>query len=68
MPAPVMHFYSGSPMHLLSGVDSRRVIITRLQKWMGHSFPEYTAQYVAELLRQAPELLGDERADAERMW
>lgn len=46
----------------------RRVMITRLQKWMGHSFPEYTAQYVAELLRQAPELLGDERADAERMW
>ena len=43
-------------------------MITRLQKWMGHSFPEYTAQYVAELLRQAPELLGDERADAERMW
>jgi hypothetical protein len=38
----------------------RRVMITRLQKWMGHSFPEYTAQYVAELLRQAPELLGDE--------
>jgi hypothetical protein len=35
---------------------------------MGHSFPEYTAQYVADLLRQAPELLGDERADAERMW
>jgi integrase/recombinase XerD len=46
----------------------RRVMITRLQKWMGHSFPEYTAQYVADLLRQAPELLGDERADAERMW
>jgi integrase/recombinase XerD len=46
----------------------RRVMITRLQKWMGHSFPEYTAQYVAELLRQAPELLGDERSDAERMW
>ncbi|MGC1565487.1 MAG: recombinase family protein, partial [Trebonia sp.] len=22
MPAPVMHFYSGSPMHFLSGVDS----------------------------------------------
>ena len=43
-------------------------MITRLQKWMGHSFPEYTAQYVAELLQQAPELLGDERADAERMW
>ena len=46
----------------------RRVMITRLQKWMGHSFPEYTAQYVAELLKHAPELLGDERADAERMW
>ena len=29
---------------------------------------EYTAQYVADLLRQAPELLGDERANAERMW
>ncbi len=46
----------------------RRVMITRLQKWMGHSFPEYTAAYVAELLKHAPELLGDERADAERMW
>jgi integrase/recombinase XerD len=46
----------------------RRVMITRLQKWMGHSFPEYTAQYVGELLKHAPELLGDERADAERMW
>jgi hypothetical protein len=28
----------------------------------------FTAQYVAELLKHAPELLGDERADAERMW
>jgi hypothetical protein len=25
MPAPVMHFYSGSPMHFLSGVDSGSV-------------------------------------------
>lgn len=45
-----------------------RVMITRLQRWMGHSFPEYTAAYVTELIRFAPELLGDERADAERMW
>jgi integrase/recombinase XerD len=46
----------------------RRVMITRIQNWMGHSFPEYTAAYVAQLLKHAPELLGDERADAERMW
>jgi integrase len=45
-----------------------RVMITRLQRWMGHSFPEYTAAYVTELIRFAPELLGDDRADAERMW
>jgi hypothetical protein len=32
------------------------------------SFIEYTAQYVSELLRLAPELLGDERAAAECMW
>lgn len=45
-----------------------RVYITRLQRWMGHSFMEYTAQYVAQLIQHAPELLGDDRGDAERMW
>ncbi len=67
---------SGGPHALPKGIRHgffvqaicRRVHITRLQKWMGHSFMEYTAQYVAQLLQHAPELLGDERADAERMW
>jgi hypothetical protein len=26
MPAPVMHFYSGSPMHFLSGVDRDSIV------------------------------------------
>jgi hypothetical protein len=26
MPAPVMHFYSGSPMHFLSGVDNLVIV------------------------------------------
>jgi hypothetical protein len=44
------------------------VYIAKLQKWMGHSFMEYTAQYLTQLLQHAPELLGDDRADAARMW
>jgi integrase len=67
---------SGGPHALPKGIRHgffvqaicRRVVITRLQKWMGHSFMEYTMQYVAQLLQHAPELLGDDRADAERMW
>ena len=67
---------SGGPHALPKGIRHgffvqaicRRVAITRLQKWMGHSFMEYTAQYVAQLLQHAPELLGDERGDAERLW
>ena len=35
---------------------------------MGHSEIDYTAADVADLMRYAPDLLGDERADAERMW
>jgi integrase/recombinase XerD len=46
----------------------RRILLTRLQKWMGHSEIDYTAAHVADLMRYAPDLLGDERADAERMW
>lgn len=46
----------------------RRVLLTRLQRWMGHSGIDYTEQRVADLMRHAPELLGDERADAERLW
>lgn len=46
----------------------RRILLTRLQRWMGHSEIDYTAAHVADLMRYAPELLGDERADAERMW
>ena len=46
----------------------RRILLTRLQRWMGHSEIDYTAAHVADLMRHAPELIGDERADAERMW
>jgi integrase/recombinase XerD len=46
----------------------RRILLTRLQRWMGHSEIDYTAAHVADLMRYAPELLGDERADAERLW
>jgi integrase/recombinase XerD len=46
----------------------RRILLTRLQRWMGHSEIDYTAAHVADLMRYAPDLLGDERADAERMW
>jgi len=46
----------------------RRILLTRLQRWMGHAEIDYTAAYVADLMRYAPEILGDERADAERMW
>ena len=45
-----------------------RVLLTRLQRWMGHSEINYTAAHVAALMRYAPELLGNERADAERIW
>jgi integrase/recombinase XerD len=46
----------------------RRILLTRLQRWMGHAEIDFTAAYVADLMRYAPEILGDERADAERMW
>ena len=56
---------SGGPHALPKGIRHgfivqaicSRVQITRLQKWMGHSFMEYTAQYVAQSLQHAPELL-----------
>lgn len=46
----------------------RRVLMTRLQRWMGHSGIDYTEDRVEQLMRYAPEILGDERADAERLW
>jgi integrase/recombinase XerD len=46
----------------------RRILLTRLQRWMGHSEIDYTAAHVADLMRYAPDLVGDERADAERLW
>ena len=46
----------------------RRVLLTRLQRWMGHSGIDYTEERVEQLMRYAPEILGDERADAERLW
>ena len=46
----------------------RRVLMTRLQRWMGHSGIDYTEEHVAQLMRYAPDILGDERADAERLW
>ena len=52
----------------LHGAFAEWEVCAHAMTGMGHSFPEYTAQYVAELLKHAPELLGDERADAERMW
>jgi site-specific recombinase XerD len=45
-----------------------RILLTRLQRWMGHSEIDYTAANVAALLRYDPEALGNERADAERVW
>jgi hypothetical protein len=32
MPAPVMHFYSGSPMHFLSGVDTSESFLRVVSK------------------------------------
>ena len=46
----------------------RRILLTRLQRWMGHSEFAYTTAHVEQLMLHAPELLGDERADAERLW
>jgi integrase/recombinase XerD len=46
----------------------RRILLTRLQRWMGHSEIDYTAARVADLMHYAPDLLGNERADAERLW
>ncbi len=46
----------------------RRILLTRLQRWMGHSELNYTVAHVEQLMLYAPELLGNDRADAERLW
>ena len=45
-----------------------RIPLTRIKTWMGHSHINYTASLADDLALHAPELLGDERAEAERMW
>jgi hypothetical protein len=45
-----------------------RIPLTRINAWMGHAYIHYTANLADDLALHAPELLGDERAEAERMW
>ena len=45
-----------------------RIPLTRIHIWMGHTLIDYTAKLADDLERHAPALLGDERAEAERMW
>lgn len=45
-----------------------RILLTTVQEWMGHSCVATTADYVRELEAHVPELLWDERTEAERMW
>jgi integrase/recombinase XerD len=45
-----------------------RIPLTRIRAWMGHSNFDYTASLADDLALHAPELLGSDRAEAERMW
>jgi integrase/recombinase XerD len=45
-----------------------RILLTRIHAWMGHVNLHYTAKLAEDLDLHAPELLGDEHAEAERMW
>jgi hypothetical protein len=44
------------------------ILLTRIHAWMGHVNLPYTAKLADDLVLHAPELLGDEHAEAERMW
>lgn len=45
-----------------------RIPLTRIRAWMGHANFDYTASLADDLAQHAPELLGSDRAEAERMW
>jgi integrase/recombinase XerD len=45
-----------------------RIILTRTAEWMGFSHIDYIGEYAVQLTTHAPELVGDERADAALMW
>jgi integrase/recombinase XerD len=45
-----------------------RILLTRIHAWMGHVNLPYTAKLADDLALHAPELLGDEHAEAQRMW
>jgi len=46
----------------------RRILLTRVSRWMGYSNIDYIAEYIDSLAHHAPELLGDEDTDATLMW
>jgi integrase/recombinase XerD len=46
----------------------QRIILTRTAEWMGFSHIDYIGEYAVQLATHAPELVGDERADAALMW
>ena len=46
----------------------KRIILTRTAEWMGFSHIDYIGEYAMQLAAHAPELVGDERADAALMW
>jgi integrase/recombinase XerD len=45
-----------------------RILLTRVHARMGHAKMYYTVTFAEHLALYAPELLGDEHAEAERMW
>jgi integrase/recombinase XerD len=45
-----------------------RILLTRIHAWLGHVNLPYTAKLADDLAHHAPELLGDDHAEAERMW
>jgi integrase/recombinase XerD len=58
-----MHFYSGPPMHVPSGVDTvnRGIALNMVQKWLGHAQLTTTAIY-------ANAVGEEEQSIAARMW
>jgi integrase/recombinase XerD len=46
----------------------QRIIMIRTAEWMGYSHIDYIGEYAVQLALHAPEILGDERADAALMW
>jgi integrase/recombinase XerD len=45
-----------------------RILLTRIHAWMGHVHLHYTAKLADDLALHAPEITGDDHAEAERMW